>query len=123
MRFIVVFIVIISLIINVVYSYSNNLIKLSNNIRKISPVAFPSSTSLYGKKDKNKGAPKPAGQQRTSDKSEKQGQADRFDALTRKYMYTLKGLTKSLPDGTRTILKVSLSLLLLPSLSLTFETF
>eukprot|EP01036_Dinobryon_divergens_P006490 gene6490-8623_t len=38
-------------------------------------------------------------------KKEKQGKEDRFDAMTRKFMYTLSGVTKSLPDGSRTILK------------------
>ena len=83
---------------NEVYSYHFKSIGISK-------LSVPSSTCLYGKKDKKKGAPT-GGQQRTSDKSERQGQADKFDALTRKYMYTLKGLTKALPDGSRTILKV-----------------
>jgi ATP-binding cassette ChvD family protein len=38
-------------------------------------------------------------------KSEKQSKADKFDAVTRKFMFTIQGLTKSLPDGSRTILK------------------
>ena len=88
------------------YSYNNVNIR---SLSRSSTSSFlsrlsPSSTALYGKKDKKKGAPT-GGQQRTSDKSERQGQADKFDALTRKYMYTLKGLTKTLPDGSRTILK------------------
>lgn len=59
------------------------------------------TTHLAGKKDKkftNKGAPTPT-------KGEQQGRADRFDAMTRKFMYTISGLSKSLPDGSRTILK------------------
>lgn len=56
-----------------------------------------------GKKDKNKF--KPSGQQAGPTKSEKQGKADQFDALTRKFMFTVQGLTKTLPDGSRTILK------------------
>ena len=30
---------------------------------------------------------------------------DKFDAMTRKFMFTITGLTKTLPDGSRTILK------------------
>lgn len=106
----------ISIIVNI-YSYNVNIRSLSSSstrsfLKRLSPSSTlstsstlsPSSTALYGKKDKKKGAPT-SGQQRTSDKSERQGQADKFDALTRKYMYTLKDLTKTLPDGSRTILK------------------
>ena len=38
-------------------------------------------------------------------KSEKQSRADQFDAVTRKFMFTISKLSKSLPDGSRTILK------------------
>jgi ABC-type uncharacterized transport system fused permease/ATPase subunit len=38
-------------------------------------------------------------------KGQKQGQADRFDALTRQFMFTIQKLTKALPDGSKTILK------------------
>ena len=38
-------------------------------------------------------------------KAEKQGREDRFDAVTRKFMFTIQGLTKTLQDGSRTILK------------------
>ena len=38
-------------------------------------------------------------------KAEKQGREDRFDAITRKFMFTVSGLTKALPDGSKTILK------------------
>jgi hypothetical protein len=95
MKLVLFFLLLWLLFINEVYSYH---FKSSTGISKLS---VPSSTCLYGKKDKKKGAPTG-----TSDKSERQGQADKFDALTRKYMYTLKGLTKALPDGSRTILKV-----------------
>ena len=88
-----------------IYSYNVNIRSLSSSsTRSFLKRLSPSSTALYGKKDKKKGAPT-SGQQRTSDKSEKQGQADKFDALTRKYMYVLKNLSKTLPDGSRTILK------------------
>ena len=59
-------------------------------------------TYLEGKKDKkfqDKKAPA------APSKGEKQGQKDRFDALTRQFMFTIQGLTKTLPDGSRTILK------------------
>ena len=38
-------------------------------------------------------------------KEERQSRDDKFDAMTRKFMFTIQGLTKSLPDGSRTILK------------------
>ena len=41
----------------------------------------------------------------TPSKKDQQSRADKFDAQVRKYMFTLSGLTKSLPDGSRTILK------------------
>ena len=66
------------------------------------PPTLRTLTSLSGKKDKkfiNKGAPA------APSKGEQQGRADRFDAITRKFMFTIQGLTKSLPDGSRTILK------------------
>ena len=94
-------------------------------------------TSLEGKKDKKFQDKKAPG---APSKGEKQGQKDRFDALTRQvvqepflilplallyfhstlystllftylyhtplqFMFTIQGLTKTLPDGSRTILK------------------
>ena len=38
-------------------------------------------------------------------KAEKQGREDRFDAITRKFMFTVSGLTKILPDSGKPILK------------------
>lgn len=38
-------------------------------------------------------------------KKEIQGKADQFDALTRKFMFTITKLTKKLPDSDRMILK------------------
>jgi len=38
-------------------------------------------------------------------KGEKQGREDRFDAMTRKFMFTIQGLNKALPDGSKQILK------------------
>ena len=75
---------------------------LDNNYN---PFLNPSSNSAAlhaGKKDKKGGkfsAPTPPS------KAEKQSRADKFDAITRKFMFTIQGLTKSLPDGSRTILK------------------
>jgi energy-dependent translational throttle protein EttA len=57
-----------------------------------------SSSVLFGKKNKNKTKSAPS-------KAQKQGQADRFDALTRQYMFTCSKLNKVLPDGSRQILK------------------
>lgn len=61
------------------------------------------STTLLAKKDKSKFAS--GKQNKGPTKAEQQGRADRFDAMTRKFMFTLQGLTKTLPDGSRTILK------------------
>eukprot|EP01038_Epipyxis_sp_PR26KG_P009380 gene9380-12639_t len=60
-------------------------------------------STLYGKKDK-KASFKPNKQEGPT-KSEKQGKDDRFDAMTRKFMFTIQKLNKVLPDGSRTILK------------------
>ena len=38
-------------------------------------------------------------------KKETQGRADRFDAITREFMFTISKLTKKLPDSDRTVLK------------------
>lgn len=61
-----------------------------------------SSHTLFGKKDKNKFADKKVD---PPTKAERQSQADRFDAMTRRFMFTIQGLTKTLPDGSKTILK------------------
>jgi energy-dependent translational throttle protein EttA len=70
---------------------------------------FP--TALFGKKAARKGTGggsssggnKPRGQQPTQ---EKQSVIDqRFDAATRQFMFTMVGLTKMLPDKSKTILK------------------
>ena len=64
---------------------------------------------LFGKKAKRKGAGgggggKPRGSQQPA--QEKQSvQEARFDAATRQFMFTLVGLTKILPDKSKTILK------------------
>jgi sulfate-transporting ATPase len=63
-----------------------------------------SSSQLFAKKKKPDYAA-PKGQDSGPTKAQKQGKADQFDALTRQFMFTISGLTKSLPDGSRTILK------------------
>lgn len=71
------------------------------------PIALPtirnpsSSTTLFGKKKKGGGGGGSRGQQ----PQEKQSVKDaRFDAATRQFMFTLVGLTKILPDKSKTIL-------------------
>jgi ABC-type multidrug transport system fused ATPase/permease subunit len=80
---------------------------ISSNAFDVSRVVSP--IVLFGKKDKRKGgggggAPgKSRGQQPAQ---EKQSVKDaRFDANTRQFMFTLVGLTKVLPDKSKTILK------------------
>jgi sulfate-transporting ATPase len=62
------------------------------------------ATSLWGKKDKRKGGGgKGGGGQKPQEKqSVKEA---RFDAQTRQYMFTMVGLSKLLPDKSKTILK------------------
>jgi hypothetical protein len=60
------------------------------------------TTLLEAKKDKSY---KNVKQQGGPSKQETQSRVDKFDALTRKFMFTIQGLTKALPDGSRTILK------------------
>ena len=64
-----------------------------------------STTTLFGKKAKRKGGGggKSRGQQAPQEK--KSVQDARFDAQTRQFMFTLVGLTKVLPDKSKTILK------------------
>jgi ATPase subunit of ABC transporter with duplicated ATPase domains len=61
-------------------------------------------STLRGKKGGKKGS-KQQYKQSAPTKAEKQGRADAFDALTRKFMFTIQGLTKTLPDSGRVILK------------------
>ena len=60
------------------------------------------STSLHAKKGKKSAAYK---NNAAPSKKETQGNADRFDAITREFMFTISKLTKKLPDSDRTILK------------------
>jgi ABC-type multidrug transport system fused ATPase/permease subunit len=58
------------------------------------------SYKLFAKKKGSKySPPSPAS------KAEKQSRDDKFDAITRKFMFTIQGLTKTLPDASRTVLK------------------
>lgn len=58
-------------------------------------------TALHAKKEKK--FTKPSND--APSKADKQSKSDKFDAVTRKFMFTIQGLSKSLPDGSRTILK------------------
>lgn len=69
------------------------------------PSLLHTMTILFGKKDKRKGGGgggKSRGQQHVQ---EKQSVKDaRFDAVTRQFMFTMVGLSKTLPDKSKTIL-------------------
>lgn len=60
-------------------------------------------TALSAKKDKNKY--KSSGQDPGPSKSERTSAQDKFNAVVRKFMFTIQDLNKVLPDGSRTILK------------------
>jgi sulfate-transporting ATPase len=66
-----------------------------------------SSSALFGKKSKRKAAAGGGGKSRGQQpQQEKQSVKEaRFDAVTRQFMYSLVGLTKILPDKSKTILK------------------
>jgi energy-dependent translational throttle protein EttA len=67
------------------------------------------TTELYVKKDKRKGGGSGSGGGSSGGKmpqQEKQSVKDaRFDAITRQFMFTMVGLTKTLPDKSKQILK------------------
>jgi ATPase subunit of ABC transporter with duplicated ATPase domains len=67
----------------------------------------PQSTISYSKlwMAKKKGKDFKQTKQEAPTKKEIQGRADQFDALTRKFMFTITKLTKKLPDSERMILK------------------
>ena len=77
------------------------------NERRVFASSSSSSSLLYGKKDKRKNSGGGGGNQRQSQpQQEKQSVKDaRFDAMTRQFMFTLVGLTKTLPDKSKQILK------------------
>ena len=75
---------------------------------EINPHRSTSTSPLYGKKDKrkNSGGGGGGGQRSSQPQQEKQSVKDaRFDAMTRQFMFTLVGLTKTLPDKSKQILK------------------
>ena len=65
------------------------------------PRRFARRLVLEGKKSKNKGG---GGKKQQVPQEKKKDREERFDAATRQYMFTLAGLTKKTPDGSRTIL-------------------
>lgn len=87
--------------------YNNNIKNNDNNERRTATTlsqftVTPKVTLLFGKKDKRKGGGGGGGKQQPQ---EKQSVKDaRFDAMTRQFMFTLTGLTKVLPDKSKTIL-------------------
>eukprot|EP00601_Ochromonadales_sp_CCMP2298_P027763 CAMPEP_0173278556 /NCGR_PEP_ID=MMETSP1143-20121109/4679_1 /TAXON_ID=483371 /ORGANISM="non described non described, Strain CCMP2298" /LENGTH=621 /DNA_ID=CAMNT_0014215727 /DNA_START=41 /DNA_END=1906 /DNA_ORIENTATION=+ len=62
-------------------------------------------TPLYAKKG---GKNKPDFKKPEPTKGQKQGKADRFDAVTRKFMFTISDLNKSLPSGKQILKKINL---------------
>lgn len=84
------------------YSLPQAHLKILSKHRTVITPASPSTTSstrIFGKKDKSNfktAAPT---------KSERQGREDRFDALTRQFMFTMSKVTKTLPDSGKSILK------------------
>ena len=61
--------------------------------------AASSVTALQGKKSKRKG------KQAQAPREKKSVQDARFDAMTQNFMFTMVGLSKLLPDKSKTILK------------------
>ena len=89
--------------------------KLDSSIHQLSTIGpFPSTTTLFGKKRKG-GTPGPNKNYSSNKKSKGGGgqpqqekasvKEARFDAATRQFMFTLVGLTKTLPDKSKDILK------------------
>ena len=73
----------------------------------VRPVLSPltsvaTTTALFGKKAKRKGAAASKGQPVQEKQSVKEA---RFDAQTRQFMFSIVGLSKVLPDKSKTILK------------------
>ena len=79
-----------------------NIFVIINAYHHIRPFIASFKFGLLAKKSKYN-----SGTQGTSvpTKQEKQGKADRFDALTRKFMFTLQGVTKKQPGGSTEILR------------------
>ena len=61
-------------------------------------------TALHGKKKKNKGGGGYGGGGGQQQQEKASVQEQRFDAATRQFMFTIMGLSKTLPDKSKTIL-------------------
>lgn len=90
-------------------SYTGGFVFVPSNsfLKKASTSVYPeNSTSLQAKKKKNKGGGGGGyGGGRGQQQQEKQSVQDaRFDAATRQFMFTMVGLSKTLPDKSKTIL-------------------
>lgn len=91
-------------------SYTGGFVFVPSNsfLKKASTSVYPeNSTSLQAKKKKNKGGGGGGGYGggRGQQQQEKQSVQDaRFDAATRQFMFTMVGLSKTLPDKSKTIL-------------------
>ena len=85
--------------------YSSNVAPLVVQTHPISASGSRrSAVVLFGKKDKRKGGG--GGSKQQQPQQEKQSVKDaRFDALTRQFMFTMVGLSKTLPDKSKQILK------------------
>ena len=102
--------VLLSLTVRPAYSFSPAFTSRGGFSTLLPPPIKPaaSTTLLFGKKSQRKSGGgkkrgKPRGQQQ---QQEKQSVKDaRFDAATRQFMFTMVGLTKILPDKSKTILK------------------
>ena len=72
----------------------------------VKPLSSTTPTQLWGKKSKRKGAGGKNQARGQQPPQEKQSVKEaRLDAATRQFMFTLMGLTKILPDKSKTILK------------------
>ena len=64
----------------------------------------PSQSALHGKRKKNKGGGGYGGGGGQQQQEKASVQEQRFDAATRQFMFTIMGLSKTLPDKSKTIL-------------------
>ena len=91
-----------------VSSPSHHRLSFDNNPHALTtPISFTSTSSLMAKKKKNASyGSGGGGGGRGQPTQEKQSVKDaRFDAVTRQFMFTMVGLSKTLPDKSKTILK------------------
>jgi hypothetical protein len=81
-------------------------------VSRSSSKAFRPNLSLMAKKSKkNMKAPGGGGrkgQDSGPSKAQRQGQEDRFDALTRQYMFTMTKVSKTLPQGKQILKNINL---------------